>query len=293
VAGLTVLATAYLVGVRRVHGRGGSVPPARLRWFAAAVVVLTVALCSPLASVSERRFSAHMVQHLLLTYGAAPLLAFSAPVTLALHAAGPGAARRRLLVVLHSRVLRAVSHPVVAWVAFAAVMYATHFSGLYEASLRNPAVHGAEHLLYVSAAVLFWWPVVRRDPVPGSFPWPGRLLYLVVAMPLQSMLGLAIFSSDEPLYPHYVATLGRLAAIDDQHLAGAIMWVGGDILFLTSMFLILAGWMRFEKRHEVDVDRRLDAERAAIRLRESQLAERLATERLPTESLTADPEARP
>lgn len=259
VAMLGALAGAYLAGVRRVRRRGGSVPAARVRWFAAAAGVLVLALCSPVASVSDRRFSVHMVQHLLLTYGAAPLLAFAAPVTLALQAAGPGRARQRLLAVLHSRAVAAVTHPVVAWVAFAAVMYATHFSGLYDASLGNPAVHGAEHLLYLGAAVLFWWPVVRRDPVPGRFPWPARLLYLVAAMPLQSLLGLAIFSSDRPLYPHYVATLGHVAAVDDQHLAGAIMWVGGDLLMLTAIGVALAAWFRHEERATARLDARLDA----------------------------------
>ncbi len=266
-AGLVLVGGAYLAGVRRVECRGGSVPRARVRWFAAALAVLTLALCSPLASVSERRFSVHMVQHLLLTYGAAPLLAFGAPVTLALQAAGPGAGRQRLLGLLHHPVVRAVTHPVTAWVAFAAVMYVTHFSGLYEASLRHPAVHGFEHLLYLGVAVLFWWPVIRRDPVPGSFPWPGRLLYLVLAMPYQSLLGLAIFSSSRPLYPRYVETLGRAAAIDDQHLAGAVMWVGGDLLMLTAIGLAIAAWARHEERATARLDAQLDAARASGSLR--------------------------
>jgi putative membrane protein len=260
VAGLTLLAGAYLLAVRRVSARGGGVPRARVRWFAASVVVLVVALCSPLAAESERRFSVHMVQHLLLMYGAAPLLAFAAPVTTALQALAPGGAgRRRLLALLHSRVVGVVSHPVVAWVVFAVTMYATHFSGLYDASLRNTYVHGFEHLLYLAAAALFWWPVVRRDPVPGSFPWPARVLYLFLAMPMQSFLGVAIFNSDAVLYAHYAARSGALA---DQHLAGAIMWAGGDLLMLTSIGIAVAAWMRHDARETVRLDAHLDALRA-------------------------------
>jgi putative membrane protein len=252
VAGLTLLAGAYLLAVRRVSGRGGAVPRARVRFFAASVVVLVVALCSPLAAESERRFSVHMVQHLLLMYGAAPLLAFAAPVTTALQALAPGGAgRRRLLALLHSRVVGVVSHPVVAWVVFAATMYATHFSGLYDASLRNTYVHGFEHLLYLAAAALFWWPVVRRDPVP--------VLYLFRAMPRQSVLGVAIFNSDAVLYAHYAARSGALA---DQHLAGAIMWAGGDLLMLTSIGIAVAAWMRHDARETVRLDAHLDALRA-------------------------------
>ena len=256
VLGISAMAALYLWGVQRAR----NVPRSRVRCFAAAVAVLVLALCSPVASVSEERFSVHMVQHLLLTYGAAPLLAFSAPVTLALQALGPGPGRKRLLSVLHSRVVRFVTHPAVTWFAFAGVMYVTHFSRLYDASLRNPFLHGVEHLLYLGTAALFWWPVVRRDPVPGSFPWPARVLYLFLAMPMQSFLGVAILNADRVLYPHYASVSGALA---DQHLAGAIMWAGGDLLMLTAVGAAIAGWMRFDERETVRVDAALDARRSA------------------------------
>ncbi len=260
VAGLTALAAAYLLGVRRVLSRGGNVPRERVRWFCACLVVLVLALVSPLATVSEERFSVHMAQHLLLTYGGAPLLAFSAPVTLALQALGPGSAgRRRLLGALHSLPVRVLSHPVVTWLAFAGVMYVTHFTPLYDASLGNPVLHGFEHLLYLSAAALFWWPVVRRDPVPGSFPWPARVLYLFLAMPLQSFLGVAIFNAERVLYDHYAAAPGALA---DQHLAGAIMWAGGDAFMLVALGAAVVAWFRAEARATERLDARLDAARA-------------------------------
>jgi putative copper resistance protein D len=262
VLGLCALVFAYLSGVRRVRARGGTVEPGRLRWFQGAVTVLVVALCSPVATLSEERFSVHMVQHLLLTFGAAPALAFSAPVTLLLQACGPGRGRRRVLAVLHSLPIRVLSHPVFAWVLFAGVMYATHFSALYDASLSNPVLHGFEHLLYLSAAALFWWPVVRRDPVPGTFPWPGRLLYLFLAMPLQSLLGVAILNGERVLYEHYARSLGATAALADQNLAGAIMWGGGDALMLTALAAAVAGWMRHDARATVRIDAKLDAARA-------------------------------
>jgi putative membrane protein len=256
-AGMALLAFGGIWAVRRVP----SLPRTRVRWFSLALVVLVVALMSPLATVAEERFSVHMVQHLLLSYVAAPFLALSAPVTVALQALGPGRGRRRALAVLHSRVLAVVLHPVVAWVAFAAVMYVTHFSPLYDAALGSSVLHGLEHVLYLSAACLFWWPVVRRDPVPGAFPWPGRLLYLFLAMPLQSFLGVAIYSSETVLYAHYAARLGT-GALADQQLAGALMWAGGDAAMLTAMACALAGWMRHDARETVRLDAQLDALRA-------------------------------
>lgn len=255
VAGLALLAFAGVRAARRVPG----MPVSRRRWFAAALGVLGLALVSPLATLADERFSAHMVQHLLLSYVAAPFLALSAPVTTALQALGPGAGRRRLLAVLHSRVLRVVTHPIVAWLTFAVVQYVTHFSPLYDAALGNAFLHGAEHLLYLGAAALFWWPVVRRDPVPGSFPWPARLLYLFLAMPLQSFLGVAIYGSDRVLYDHYAARAGALA---DQQLAGALMWGGGDAAMLVALGCGLAAWMRHDARQAELLDARLDALRA-------------------------------
>jgi putative copper resistance protein D len=112
-------------------------------------------------------------------------------------------------------------------------------------------------------------------------PHPVRAMYVFLQMPQNTFLAVTILNSSAVLYHHY-ATLVRSwgpSALDDQQIAGGLMWICGDILFLSAMAAILAGWMRHEKDREVAVDRRLDAERAAIRVREAQLAERLATER--------------
>ena len=260
--GLAGLAGAWLVGVRRTSRQGGAVSVARRRAFGLAYLTLVIALLSPLAQLSEERFSLHMIQHLLLLYVVSPLLAFSAPVTLALQASTAAFRRCRLLPALNSRAVKIVTHPVVAFTLFASVMYATHFSSVYDAALRSSAVHGAEHMLYLVASALFWWPVVRRDPVPGSFPWPARLLYLVVALPLQSFLGLAIYSADRVLYDSYLASATPTAALADQQLAGAIMWLIGDLLNLIAIFVALAAWMRHEERATVRTDARLDRTRA-------------------------------
>jgi putative membrane protein len=90
-----------------------------------------------------------------------------------------------------------------------------------------------------------------------------------------------IMNASAVLYAHYATNVRSWgpSALVDQQTAGGLMWLGGDLLFLTAIFLIIAGWMAHEKRQEAVVDRRLDAERAAIRAREAKLAERLAAER--------------
>jgi putative copper resistance protein D len=269
--------------VRRIDRAHPSnpVPRRRTAAFLAGLAVIAIALMSGIDTYDTTLFSVHMVQHLLLTLVAAPLLALSAPITTLLRAATPNVRHRVVLPILHSRVMRVISFPVVAWLVFAGVMWGTHFSPLFDASLENPTVHDLEHALYLVAGLLFWWPAVGLDPSPWRMPHPVRAMYVFLQMPQNTFLAVTILNASDVLYPHY-ATLVRSwgpSALVDQGIAGGLMWICGDVLFLTSMGLILAGWMRHEKVVEAATDRRLDAERAAIRRRESQLAERLAAER--------------
>ena len=148
-----------------------------------------------------------MVQHLLLTMVAAPLLVLGAPVTLALLASTP-ASRRRLSAALRRPPLRTLSQPVVAWALFFGVLWGSHFTGLFEASLRSDGVHALEHVAYLVTAVLFWMPVVGRDPSPVGLSHPARILYLFFAMASMAFLGLALFSANHVLYPTYGAVEG-------------------------------------------------------------------------------------
>ncbi|MEO6207579.1 MAG: cytochrome c oxidase assembly protein, partial [Candidatus Limnocylindrales bacterium] len=225
--------------------------------------------------------SVHMVQHVLLTMVAAPLIALSAPITLLLRVASPGTRRRWVLPVLHSRAVRVLAFPVVAWIGFAAVLWATHFSPLFDASLEDPLVHDLEHALFLGSALLFWWPAVALDPAPRRMPHPVRALYAFLQLPQNTFLAVVILGATNVLYPHYAST-GRTwgpTPLQDQQLAAGIMWIAGDIVFIVAIIAILYGWMRAEARDAGREDRRADVERDAIRLRERRLADRLARER--------------
>jgi putative copper resistance protein D len=257
----------YRWAVRRVDAahRGNPVPRFRVWCWYLGLLVLFVALGSPIATYDTTFFSVHMVQHLLLTLVAAPLLALGAPITLLLRVVSPRARRDVVLPVLHSRLLRIVSFPVVTWTLFAGVMWASHFTALYDAALESEVVHVVEHALFLGAGLLFWWPVVGADPSPWRLPHAARVLYLFLGMPQSSFLGLAIFSAPAVLYPHYL-TLVRSYGPDpltDQQLAGSIMWVGGDALFLIGMILGVWVWLRAEETEGRRLDAKLDRETAA------------------------------
>ena len=114
-------------------------------------------------------------------------------------------------------------------------MWVSHFSALFDAALENEGLHILEHASSWASALLFWWPVIGADPAAASrLSHPIRVGYLFIGMPWSSFLGLAIFSAQTVLYAHY-ATLARdwgPTPLEDQQLAGGIMWVVGDAIFL-------------------------------------------------------------
>ena len=193
----------------------------------------------------------------------------------------PETRRRVVLPILHSLPVRIVTFPVVTWVLFAMVMWGTHFSPIFERSLEDPSVHQVEHLVYLVTACLFWWPVVALDPSPWRMGEPARIVYTFLQMPQNTFLGLVILSAGAPLYSQY-ATLGLdwgPGPLGDQQMAGAVMWVLGDLVFLVAILGIVIGWMRREERDSAASDAREDPARTALREREARLAERLARER--------------
>lgn len=279
VAGLV----GYLLLVRRVDAAHPErpVPRSQVAAFLGGLGAIAVALMSGIEAYDTTLFSVHMVQHLLLAFVAAPLLALGAPVTLLLRAASPAVRSRAILPVLHSSPVRLLAFPVVAWLLFAGVMWGSHFSPLFDAALEDPLVHDLEHALFLGSALLFWWPAVGRDPVPWRMRPPARVAYLLLQMPQNTFLSVAILWAATPLYPHY-ATLGRAwgpSVLEDQQLAGALMWLVGDAAFLVAGLGVLAAWLRSEERDAPRREAQVDRERAAIRERERRLAERLAAER--------------
>jgi putative copper resistance protein D len=278
IIGLLVAAATYLWAERRIAQRHPASPvPRYRRWlFLGGLAAIGLALCSPIDSYEGALFSVHMVQHMLLELVAAPLIVLAAPITLALRAASTSW-RRALVAVLHSRPVAWVSFPLITWLLFAAVNWGWHFSGWYNVALENDLVHYLEHACFLVAALLFWGPAISPDPQPWRMSHPVRLLYLFLAMPQNSFLGVALLSSDHVLYLHYLTNnlAWAPAALDDQHLGGTIMWVFGDLAFLAGMIGVVAAWMRFEDVRTARLDARLDAEeRARARAGSGEASER-------------------
>jgi putative membrane protein len=285
---LAAVAVGWLWLVDRIdrHHPQNPVSVARTVSFLLGLFAIAVALQSGIERYDTALFSIHMVQHLLLTLVAPPLLLLGAPVTQLLRGASPRIRRRVLLPILHSGVVAVLSHPVTAWILFTVVMWGSHFSPLFDLSLENPAVHQLEHVLYITTALLFWNPVIGADPSPHRVGFPARILYLLTQMPPSSFLAMSILFAGAPLYHHY-ATEGSpygIAALADQQAAAGIMWIASDVVFIGAILLVVGAWMRHEERRTTETEARVDAERAALAARADRLAATRAGAGLPAAS---------
>ena len=266
------LAGAYLLaarslGSRAPGARGGGPsrwPAHRTAAFLAGLAVLGAALGSALALSAEALLSAHVIEHLLVTMVAAPLLVAGAPVALALRALH-GRPHARLAQAVRSRAARGATHPVVAWTLFAAATLGTHVPLVYEAALRSAPLHAVEHIVLLATAVLFWLPLVGTNPVRHRLSALGAVPYMLLAMVPMTLVGVALVSWSGILYPAHLAT-GRelgLSALADQASAGATMWLGGSLVLVAALVGLGMRALLREERRAVARERYADRAAAA------------------------------
>lgn len=258
----------YLVGVRTLHRRGDAWSPARTAAFCAGMGAFYLATSSGLAAYDTTLLSIHMVQHMALSMVVPLALALGAPVTLALRAL-PRSPRGWLLAVLHSRVAKVLSFPVLTFALYVLSPWALYFSGWYEASLTSAWLHELMHVHLVVVGALFFWPLMGIDPVPGRVGYPFRMLLVVLTLPFHAFLGVTIMGQQALLggdhYPDLRAGPEGAwlpDAADDQHLAGGILWAAGDLVGLVFFAVLFAQWVRSSMREAAREDRRLDREEA-------------------------------
>jgi putative membrane protein len=214
---------AAKVGTRRDRRRRAW-PRDRTICFLAGLAVLTVDLYSGVGTEADTRLSVHMVEHMVMWVVVAPLLAAGAPVRLAFFAL-PRPKRRALARCLHSRAVSAVTGPVGSVSLFTGVLLISHLPAVYGLALANDYVHEAEHGLYLLTALLVWAPLLGADPLPRR-PGPrGRLACVGACMLPMALIALWLGTATDPVYGHYLHTLGP-AALSDQRAAATIMWAG-------------------------------------------------------------------
>jgi putative copper resistance protein D len=255
----------YVWGVVVLRRRGDHWPLGRTFSF---VVVgmgsFAFATMSGLGRYDTTLLSVHMVQHMILAMVVPLALALGAPVTLALRTLPP-APRRWLLAVLHSRVAKVLAFAPLALALYIVSPWALYFSSWYDASLSSAFVHQMMHVHLVLVGTLFFWPLMGIDPVPGRVSHPFRVLLVLMTLPFHAFLGVTIMGQSTLIGgPHYLelreGPMGAWLppAIDDQHLAGGILWATGDLIGLLFFAVLFTQWVRSSMKEAAREDRRLD-----------------------------------
>jgi putative membrane protein len=239
---LFTLAVCYALAVgplRRRLAPGAPFPAARAAVFAVGLALTYLTEGSPLHDLAERYlFSAHMFQHLLISYICTPLLMLGVPVWL-------------WRILLLNRAVRPVAgvllNPLVAGVTFSLAISLWHFPAIYEPALQNSALHHAQHIVFMFFAFLSWWPVLSPLPELRGLPHGAQILYLFfISTVLQLPLFALVTFSDQPFYQTY-ANAPRIlfdSALADQQAAGVVMKVQAMIVFTIVVSVVFARWYR-------------------------------------------------
>jgi putative membrane protein len=251
---VTLLAILYGRGVARAWLRAGfgrSVSGWQVTSFVASLVLILLALLSPLDALGNDLAWVHMLQHMTLMVAAAPLLALSGP-GLAMAWAMPGILRgwrrswlARKLLGLRAALQRMGWHPLFIWWLHAAVLWLWHVPSAYQLALQDQLVHDLEHLSFFAIAFLFWRLVLDPRRIPTLNPgW--SIVYLFTTSLHAMVLGVLMALAPRVWYPVYIGrTEGwGLTALEDQQLAGLIMWMPACLVYAVVAVALFAQWLQ-------------------------------------------------
>ena len=244
-AGLLVLFALYSRGLLRSRGRSGNLFPWwRPTAFYTGLIALLLGALSPIDGLSDDLFFMHMVQHVLLMMVGPPLILVGAPVVPVLRGL-PRILRDDLAIPLLQmrrvrKTLNFLASPLTAWMVFVFTLWIWHVPSLYNEAVVNEPLHFLEHMMFIGAAVLFWWTVIDPIPLKPRLSYPLRLLFLFMATLQSTALAAIITLTETVMYTYYesVPRLWGLSAQEDQMIAGLVMWIPGAGIYFTALTII-------------------------------------------------------
>jgi len=232
VIGLAVLACLYEWRARTTANGGA----ARRVAFYGGLAAIFLSLNGPLHDLSDYYlFSAHMVQHLILTLVVPPLLIVGTPGWML-----RPVLRNRFV----ARLAGWLTRPMICFATFNVVLAAWHLPILYNYAMAHHDVHIVQHLMFMAAAVMLWWPVLSQLPELPRLSYPMQMLYLFLTSIPMSIVAVYITYSSALLYPAYAGAsrVLPLTPMDDQLLGGLIMWIPGGLVFFAVITVIFFRW---------------------------------------------------
>jgi putative membrane protein len=243
VIGIAGLAALYERGMR-VIGQTPTADASRPRspttraFFYGALVVMFLSLNGWLHDLSDSYlFSAHMVQHLMLALVVAPFMIMGTP----------GELLRPILAVRGVMpVARWITAPSRCFALFTVVVAGWHLPPLYNYALLHHPVHIVQHLMFLAASVLMWWPVLSPLPELPRLSYPGQMLYLFLLSIPMAIVSVYISYADTVLYPLYASAprVWGISPMNDQMIGGLIMWIPGGLFFYTIISIIFFRWQQ-------------------------------------------------
>ena len=235
-----VVAAVYLRGWLSFRSKHLEIIPVwRANSFLLGMSLTWVAVGSPFAAFDEGWLTVHMIQHLLLMTVAPPLILLGAPVMPFLHGLPRPLVRVIVGPVMRSPLIqkfgRALSHPLVCWLAATAALIGWHIPVVFNLALRAEGWHILEHISFLGTGLLFWWPVIQPWPSVSRWPRWSILLYLFAAtLPCDLLSGFLVFC-ERIVYPTYISTSQPASVVlADQQCAGALMWTSVTIIYLVA-----------------------------------------------------------
>jgi putative membrane protein len=225
--------------------------------YIAGLLVIALALVSPIDVLVQQLFFVHMIQHLLLIMIAPPLLLLPNPMPFLLWGLPDGLRRsvgRGLGRVLNKdsmtgSLIRKATTPAVIYLLFIIVVFGWHDPDLYNAALRSDLVHDIEHITFFLAGMLFWWQIIGAGPIiHKQFGRIGRIAFTLAAIPPNMALGIVLAFTPVVVYTHYndVPRLLNMSPLTDQQLSGIIMWIPGSMMYIIAALILIAGLLKGE-----------------------------------------------
>ncbi|MFD7556130.1 cytochrome c oxidase assembly protein [Streptomyces sp. NPDC059835] len=255
----------YGWGVLRLRRRGDSWSTGRTIAFTVGVLTVVLVMCTKLNDYGMVMFSVHMVQHMVISMITPILLLLGAPMTLALRALPPAARghkgpRELLLMLLHSRYMRIITHPAFTIPMFIASLYALYFTPIFDFLMESRTGHIAMMVHFLAVGIVFFWPIMGVDPGPQRPGYVMRMLELFAGMPFHAFFGIALMMASQPMiktYSNPPASLG-IDPLLDQQWGGGIAWAFSEIPSVLVLVALMYQWYHSEQRAAKRADRAAD-----------------------------------
>ncbi|GED98550.1 cytochrome c oxidase assembly protein [Gordonia crocea] len=257
----------YVWGVVRLIRRGDQWSRGRTMSWILGCLALVFFTSSGVRSYGSAMFSVHMAEHMALNMFIPVLLVLGAPATLALRALptatanGSPGPRKWVLWLLHSRITRVSSNPIVALAMFVMSLYVVYFTSIFATFAKYHWGHVLLTVHFVIVGYLFFWVILGIDPGPRRLPFLARIGLLFAVMPFHAFFGIALMTMTTVIAGNFYSELALPWVSDlsrDQWLGGAIAWGASELPVLMVVVAIVVQWAKSDRRQAARADRHAD-----------------------------------